>query len=241
NAAVDQNPISIQYNIPAFLSNPDSALGARVRVQPSGEFYLAAGAYNADPDAARNGDVSINTDFTFAEGVILVSEAGYTPDGGSSGLKGEYKLGAYYDTGQFDELSDAEETRNGNYGFYVIASQMVYAEPSDVNQGLTLWGASTFAPEDDINLFPFFLSGGFSYEGPLPGRNEDTAAFGIAYGKISPDFEDGDYEIGIEGTYIIQLTPWLDLQPDLQYIIHPGGSSGIPNALVAGMQLSLNI
>lgn len=242
NLAFNQHPVSLSYNIPAYLSDPDAALGARFHIKPVNDFYIAAGAYNANPDAGRNRLLSTDNDFTF-DGVILIGEAGYTPgkSEGASGLPGEYKLGAYYDTGDFKELSDAEETRRGNYGFYAIADQMVYGEPGDSDQGLTLWAASTFAPEDDINLFPFFLSGGFTYQGLFPDRNEDTAAFGIAYGKVSRDFEDGDYEIGIEGTYIIQLTPWLELQPDVQLIVHPGGSSAIPNALVAGIQLSVDI
>jgi porin len=175
--------------------------------------------------------------------VILISEAGYTPgsSGGSAGLPGEYKIGAYYDTGEFNELADAEDTRSGNYGFYAIADQMVYGEPGDGSQGLTLWATATFAPEEEINTFPLFLSGGCVYEGLLPGRNKDIAGFGFAYGKLSSDLENKDYEIGIEGTYIFQVTPWLGLQPDVQVIIHPGGSSSIPDALVAGMQISVDI
>ena len=61
NADIDMNPISLQYNIPAFLSNPDAALGARVRVSPSEDTYIAAGAYNADPDAGQNARLSIHT------------------------------------------------------------------------------------------------------------------------------------------------------------------------------------
>ena len=243
NSAVDTNPISLQYNIPAFLSNPDAALGARISLKPLDEFYLAAGVYNAAPVSGGNSGVSIKTDFMFGDGVILISEAGYTPGRkeGSAGLPGEYKIGAYYDTGDFDKLSDDENKRNGNYGFYMIADQMVYREPGDGGQGMTLWAASTFAPEEGINLFPLFLSGGFSYEGLLPGRNNDTAGFGFAYGKVSRDLDNGDYEIGIEGTYIYQVTPWLGLQPDVQLIVHPGGDAGIPDALVAGMQISVDI
>ncbi len=243
SSAFNTNPISLTYNIPAYLSNPDAALGARLRVKPVDDFYVAAGVYNADPDAARNQDVSIDFDFTFDDGVILISEAGYTPGRGtgSTVLPGDYKFGVYYDTGQFNELSDVESTRDGNYGFYVVTDQMVYREPGAGSQGLTLWATATYAPEDEINLFPLFLSGGFEYEGVFPGRDNDAAGFGFAYGKLSRDLEDQDYEIGLEGTYIFQVTPWLGLQPDVQLIVHPGGSGSIPDALVAGMQLSVDI
>ena len=243
SAVIDQNPISLEYNIPAFLSNPDAALGARARVKPCDEFFLAAGVYNADPDAAANQKVSVDFDFTFNDGVILISEAGYTPgmSEGSGGLPGEYKIGAYYDTGGFNELADTEDRRSGNYGFYVVTDQMVYREPGKESQGLTLWAAATYSPEEEINVFPFFIASGFAYEGVFTGRDEDVAGFGFAYGRLSRELQDQDYEIGLEGTYIFQVTPWLGLQPDLQLIVHPGGSGSIPDALVAGIQLSLDI
>jgi porin len=243
SAVVNANPISLTYNIPAYLSNPDAALGARLRVKPARDIYIAAGVYNADPDAAVNQRVSIDFDFTFNDGVILIGEIGYTPGSaeGSSRLRGEYKIGAYYDTGKFNELADSENTREGNYGLYIIADQMVYREPGDGTQGLTLWAAATYAPEEEINVFPFFIASGFAYEGVFAGRDNDTAGFGFAYGKLSRDLEDQDYEIGIEGTYIFQVTPWLGLQPDVQLIVHPGGSGSIPDALVAGMQISVDI
>jgi porin len=48
------------------------------------------------------------------------------------------------------------------------------------------------------------------------------------------------YELALEWTYMTQVTPWLQVQPDIQYIINPGGTGRIKNALVLGFQLALN-
>ena len=58
-----------------------------------------------------------------------------------------------------------------------------------------------------------------------------------------------DYEAAIELTYQVQLAQDWSLQPDLQYIIHPGGhvsnpldpsgTSPIPNATVIGVRTIL--
>ena len=40
-------------------------------------------------------------------------------------------------------------------------------------------------------------------------------------------------ETVLELTYKFQATPWLALQPDLQYIMHPGTVQGVKNAVVA--------
>ncbi|HEY7251691.1 MAG TPA: carbohydrate porin [Methylomirabilota bacterium] len=43
----------------------------------------------------------------------------------------------------------------------------------------------------------------------------------------------------LEWTYALVVTPWLTIQPDIQYIVHPSGKSSVSNALVVGVQLSL--
>jgi len=48
-----------------------------------------------------------------------------------------------------------------------------------------------------------------------------------------------DYEGVIEASYRAQLTAWWTLQPDIQYVIHPGGSSEHDNALVFILMTSL--
>jgi porin len=38
-----------------------------------------------------------------------------------------------------------------------------------------------------------------------------------------------DDESVIELTYMAQVTPWWQVQPDLQYVVHPGGHAPLPN------------
>jgi carbohydrate-selective porin OprB len=49
-----------------------------------------------------------------------------------------------------------------------------------------------------------------------------------------------DAEIALEWTYRAVLTPWLALQPDFQYIIHPGGLISRPNAVVIGLRSEID-
>jgi len=239
--AIDYNPISLSLNDEAFLSNPLASWAARVRIKPAKDFQILAGVYNSNPRVGR--DSAHGVDFSFREGVILVGEIGYmhNQQKSSKGLPGSYKFGAFYDTRKFDEISKESEEQKGNYSLYWIVEQMVYRETSYDNQGLTPWASLTISPDESINTFPFFISGGFVYRGLFPNRNDDMTAFGFAYGSLSDDLENKDYELMLELTYIIQATPWLQIQPDAQWIVHPGGSSDIPNALVLGVQLGVDI
>jgi porin len=36
-----------------------------------------------------------------------------------------------------------------------------------------------------------------------------------------------------------QLTPWLYVMPSVQYVIRPGGTGSIPNALVLGAEIGV--
>jgi hypothetical protein len=122
----------------------------------------------------------------------------------------------------------------------VAAGWLIYREGgSQSTQGLTPFAAVTFAPSNR-NTFPWFFSAGCVYSGLIPGRDNDTAAFGLAYGKFSKYLGGQDYEMVLEWTYEVAIAPWLTLQPDLQYIIKPSGMSQIANALVGGMQIAIN-
>ena len=239
--AFNENPVSLSLNNPGFFSNPQASWGAWMRAKPFQDFYFLTGVYNSNPRLAR--DSAHGVDFSFRKGAIIIGEAVYQPykKGGSSKKPGVFKLGAYYDTGKFARVADDERTEEGNYGFYFIGEQIIYREPNVTSQGLIAWGSVTLAPDEKINTFPFFLSGGMVYEGFLPSRDKDRTAIGITYGAVSEDLRGKDFELLMELSYIFHLKKWLRIQPDIQYIVHPGGSGEIPNALVIGVQLGTNI
>jgi porin len=44
----------------------------------------------------------------------------------------------------------------------------------------------------------------------------------------------------IEITYLMQLTKWLAVQPDLQYVIHPSTDSTLSNALAFQLRFEIS-
>ncbi|MBV9658916.1 MAG: carbohydrate porin [Verrucomicrobia bacterium] len=106
------------------------------------------------------------------------------------------------------------------------------------------------APEDRNNA-PCTCCAGCNIRGLLPCRPKDVFGIAFAYVGISDarrqlarDRERftgvrealPDYENVLEITYQGNVTPWMQLQPDLQYIAHPGGSGAFGNALVLGLR-----
>jgi porin len=43
-------------------------------------------------------------------------------------------------------------------------------------------------------------------------------------------------EVIIEATYRAPVSAWLNLQPDLQFLINPGGQLATANALIVGLR-----
>ena len=211
--AFDQNPISIFFNIPSFTVDPFATWGARSKVRVYEDIYFKVGAYVSNRSLGKNRSDTL--DFTLSNGALLIGEVVYHYDKNKKicGHPGVYKIGGYYDTQDFEKLSNPLQEDNGNYGLYLIAEQMIYSEGDKViEQGLIPFITLTIAPSSEINPIPFFFSAGLVYQGLFSGRDEDTTPFGLAYGNFSRDLAGRDFEMVMELTHSFVITPWLNVQ-----------------------------
>ncbi|HUK42215.1 MAG TPA: carbohydrate porin, partial [Candidatus Acidoferrales bacterium] len=135
--------------------------------------------------------------------------------------------------------ADASET--GTYSVYAQFQQMVYRDGDAGSQrGLTICGEAAIAPKSSVNTMPYFVGGGFSYQGAIPRRDSNIASFGVIYGSFSRYIPHTTAETVIEANYQITLRRWLSITPDLQYVVKPSGSSAISNAFILGTQVVIN-
>jgi porin len=149
----------------------------------------------------------------------------------------------------------SEAAANGASPMAVMISA---AEPFDRLQRMQ---ARAGGVPNDRNLICFYADGGLLYKGLVPGRPDDKVGIAAAHARVGNNARGLDADIGlfghffypvrtgetmIEMMYQAQLAPWWMLQPDLQYIIRPGGGvlnpggSLRPNAWVIGLRSSLN-
>jgi porin len=115
------------------------------------------------------------------------------------------------------------------------------------DQGLGWFGRIAFTPADR-NFINFYFDTGVSYKGLVPTRDNDTVGVGIGYAQLSNGgrnslADEGASPIGaeivIELTYQAEITPWLVIQPDLQCLLNPGGTTDLGSAWVIGGRASL--
>jgi porin len=96
-----------------------------------------------------------------------------------------------------------------------------------------------FTLENDPD--PTFVGTGWLAQGLLPGRPLDVLAVGYGSTWFNSTLNPGlNPETVLEINYAIPLSSQLTLQPVVQWIINPGGSSNRPAVIAAGLQLNLS-
>ena len=233
---------AVQKNVPGLTAPPNTTWGGRVIARPTEALSLSAGAFYSDPNLNLLTATGTEFGISGSAGYFVVGEAAYrlNSEKGDTGLPGRYRAGGYYDSNEYTSLTNPGREQTGNYGFFLLGEQMVYREGgAGSDRGLSIFGAVIYAPQQRINPLPYFASAGASYRGLVPGRDKDTAGFALYYGGFSRDLPGQTYELILEWTYAITVARWLTVQPDLQYVINPGGRSSVGNAVVVGAQLAV--
>ncbi len=161
------------------------------------------------------------------------------------GLPGHYWIGFTYSEWDLYRRFDGG-FEDHSYGFYVHADQMIYQEAAGSDEGLTAFVASGYYPQTEISVVPFQVNIGLNYKGLWPGRDRDHTMLHFIYGDISRDYAHSvrvpggrlaESEKVLEVAHRFQLTPWSYFQPDIQYVIDPGGTGDISDAVVIGAQM----
>jgi porin len=245
NGGINPVPGHISINDRAFTAYPPGVeWGVQALYDFNSKFQFAAGVFNTNQNSAAGAKGGL--DFALQQnnrGALSVLQANYFLNHASSdvGLPGQYSLGGFYDSNEFTSLRNPNASESGSYSIYGLFQQMIYRDGDASSQkGLTLWGEGSIAAKSIVNTIPYFVGGGLSYQGALPGRDRDVASVGMVHGIFSRYIPRTTAETVLEANYQIVLKRWLAITPDLQYIIKPSGSGAIGSALVIGTQLAIN-
>lgn len=156
-------------------------------------------------------------------------------------MPGRYILGAWEmsDSSGMDIPSGVDEygaayyrNFNRNFGAYAGFEQMVYKENKNDEkdmQGLIVFAQTGISPSNR-NDMSRYVGGGLHYKGLIPKRDNDLAGIAVASGTFAPRLENmgadsrNGSETSLEVFYRAQITPWFYLQPDVQFIMNPGGA-----------------
>jgi porin len=161
-------------------------------------------------------------------------------DSDKGAIAGAYRFGAWYDRQPQERFEEETIANRHDQGYYLSFDQMFIKENKDSGdtQGLGAFTRYGYA-EHGIADIKQFTSGGIQYQGLFENRDDDVIAAGIGYGTLPDNSEfTEDAETVYETYYNAQITKWLHVTPDLQYVHHPAEANAT-DAVVVGVRVQV--
>ncbi|WP_411846147.1 carbohydrate porin [Roseibacillus persicicus] len=224
-------------------SYPFAVWGGRVKQQVNEELSVMVGVFNQSPDIFDRGDQGIDFGLEDEDGLSIFTQVNWNPT--FANRPAHFFAGVNQVVNYDIERFNTTATRDEFTRLYAHADYQVYAETAGSDQGLVLFATLGYTPYDDVAIIPIQTTFGAHYKGLFEGRDEDRTLFFATYGQFSDEYaaEEAlagrsrpESEIVLELGHRFQLTPSTYIQPDIQYIINPGGTGEIEDALVLGCQ-----
>ena len=250
-----------------WYSYPVSQWGSRLRLGIAAQTTVQLGIYQVNPhyvddDYARHGALYPNNP-AGTTGALVPLEFAWTPKLG--GLPGSYKVGAWYDTSKANDVfldvdrqpialtGAAPLQRDSRSGVYLSLQQQINGR--DKGRGGSVFLNVTQSDKATAPSMDRQVALGIAYKGPFDGRPGDTLGFAIGSNHVNSRVADGvrlmnqndagthpvpgSESVG-ELFYAWVPRPYFTLQPNLQYVRHPGGLSTSESVFVVGLRGSVD-
>jgi porin len=189
---------------------------------------------------------------------LVLAEAQFLWNGkkGDPGLDGKFKFGAWRHFGTFTDerfTSSGVSLANpasggvpanlsGDFGVYSVFEQKIYRVGHDDDRGIGSFARASYSPPDR-NIVDVYADAGIEFIGLSESRPKDKLGMAAGYARVSPwaraldtDFQNlngaawpaRSYEALVTAVYQYEVRAGWTLQPNFQYIIHPGGGATNP-------------
>jgi porin len=246
-----------QYGTPADLALTDTpsifnnaAFGVRIRYALSEKLYAMGALMDGipnDPDRPKRTAIRFAKD----DGTFRIGEIGWLPEAGNDKFTGHAKIaaGLWSYSAKKNDFIDVDAAgnpvRRQTSGGYVLGERTLVQLGNDGEGFLSgfaryTWAdANSTAVKNSLNL-------GLHLKGMVSSRPNDI--LGIAWtraglsGKwrVLQGAATEATETALEATYRYSLTPYLAIQPNLQYVRNPGGITGTPAARLIGIRFDVS-
>jgi porin len=234
-------PADITANIHAPIFSK-ATLGMKFKYEFTPQTHLLGCVYNGYEGSPE--DNPYNTFFAFRkkDGLLWMTEANFYPQEQST--ETNIKLGAWLHTGLFLNVTDSLNHPDRG-GVYLMAEKDLLCV-ADNKPGVTVFFMTGYVPTRHV-LVRWFLASGLSITGILHRKLPDFITLGYTTHRLNSDIvahyplDRRFHEHLAELTWQIPLNKHIAIQPDLQYIIHPGATRNISHALIGILRVQCNL
>jgi len=223
----------------------------------------AAGPGPGDPQLRDNAGLN----FRINDPPLVIGEVQFIWNGkkGDPGLDGKFKIGGWRHFGDFSDQRFAAQgvslanpassglpaSLSGDNGVYAVFEQKVYRVGKDDDRGIGIFARVSSSPSDR-NLIDRYADGGIEFIGLSDARPKDKFGLAAGYAHVSSraqaldvDFQQimgpgwplRSFESLVTAVYQYEIRSGWTLQPNFQYITHPGGGATNPLGPIPGRLL----
>jgi porin len=227
-----QPDLSSNAPFPIF---PIAALGVVAEWQYSPKAKWLFGLYDGDPGAPPENRHSLNFSLGKEDGYLALAEGQINTTIGSQ--NGKFRTGVWH--------SGGSSTREALSGWYAILDQKLTSPAADANLGWAVFGQWGIAGAN-APMFKSYFGLGTVYTG-LFNTSSAPDVLGIAFAKANTSgpyqslYPTTHFEGVVELTYAVSIANKWKVQPNLQWVLHPGASSTLKNALVGLVRLEYSL
>lgn len=225
---------------------PNPAMSVILYFDISSAVSLTAGVFDGSlAEGINTGKLGLfGRFFDLPKHAFLIGELGFSWM--HERYRGHLGAGAWKTTANLKSFSGKHHKGTG--GPYLTLDQVIY---KPMNKGLFPEEALYENKEEagvfficgcanpSLNHFRSYFGGGIAWQGAIASRPDDIVGIATSYAILSQNKDAGftkAYEASYEASYQLRFASWGYLQPDIQYIVHPGGAS-LPNATVFTLRL----
>lgn len=220
---------------------PVTSLAVRGEVQIGERWRARLAVLDGVPgDSAHPARTAIK--LSGSDGALLIGEVDYRHRGTKAAI------GAWAYTARFDDvLAIAGATpATGNHGAYALVEHRLRGGIDDDPAGLAGWVRFGIA-DPRFNSIVSYLGGGLVQTG-IGRRHSDQTGISIAMANFSERYRRAQAlagtpsdrrELIVEATYKLAISDWPSIQPDLQYVVNPGGQPAVGDALVLALRVRI--
>ncbi|MCE2574277.1 carbohydrate porin [Komagataeibacter sp. FNDCR2] len=261
-------PVALKLD-PGFSVYPKATWGSRIRMRPTRDTAIQFGAYSVSALSDNPSGWAWGSEN--ATGLMLPIEFTWQPYLTRNRLPGHYVVGYAHDTTRYPDqigiglpaalLPAAGHRRSAPMDmFWFEGDQMIYRRGgrNQMAGGYLMAGYIHNTPH--VTSISDEAYGGLSFAGVIPSRVTDRLGIMYSWYHVSDRKAagqilryDAGYSLGtavrgpqtnsqiIEAYYAIDATPGILVQPEFEYMIHPGETRHIPDAALVGLKLIANL
>ena len=180
-----------------------------------------------------------------SDGALVVAEVNYLT------ARTKAAVGIWRYTARFPAIERAGEPlpagAHSGGAYLLVEQRFTRAHAEQGERGLAAYIRVGMA-DDTTNPIARYMGGGLVYTGLLRAKGDDRLGLTFARAEFGRPYRRAAAAAGapsdraetiVEATYRTPLADWLAVQPDVMYVVDPGGVPAVRDALVIGLRLEV--